>query len=136
MFIENIIEIASQTTHSFLKSLKHYAFDLALFIAKFLQVFQGDAEDLAQRLDESAVLDLFAATMEQQAEGSWIFSPAFLDAEEDVSGHHDGRVGDEGIEVPALAAFLQFQMLLGRAEEYLDVPAACRKCGQRLHRQG
>lgn len=32
-------------------------------------------------------------------------------------------MGDEGIEVPALAAFLQFQVLLGRAEEYLDVPA-------------
>ena len=60
--------------------------------------------------------------MKQQAEGSWIFRPAFLDAEKDVSGHHDGRVGYEGIEVPALAAFLQFQMLLGRTEEYFDVP--------------
>jgi len=61
--------------------------------------------------------------VEEQTEGSWIFRFAFLDAEEDVSGHHDGRVGDDGIEVPALAAFLQFQVLLGRAEEYLDVPA-------------
>ena len=40
--------------------------------------------------------------MEEQAEGSWIFRPAFFDVQEDVSGHHGGRVGDEGIEVPAL----------------------------------
>jgi len=78
---------------------------------------------LAQCLDEIAVLGLLTATMKQQAEGSWIFRPAFLDAEKDVSGHHDGRVGYEGIEVPALAAFLQFQMLLGRAKEHFDVPA-------------
>jgi hypothetical protein len=61
--------------------------------------------------------------MKQQAEGSWIFRPTFLDTEEDVSGHHDGRVGYEGIEISALASFLQFQVLLCRAEEYFDVPA-------------
>ncbi len=77
---------------------------------------------MAQRLDERAVLRLLAAAMEQQTEGSWIFRPTLLDAQKNVSGHHDGRVGDEGIEVPALAAFLQFQMLLGRTEEYFDVP--------------
>ena len=60
--------------------------------------------------------------MKQQAEGSWIFRSTFLDTEEDVSGHHDGRVGYEGIEVPALASFLQLQVLLGRPEEYLNVP--------------
>ena len=52
-----------------------------------------------------------------------------------VSGHHDGRVSNESVELPALAAFFQFQVLLGRSEEHFDVPA-CRKCGQRLHRQG
>ena len=61
--------------------------------------------------------------MKQQAEGSWILRPALLDAQKNVPGHHDGRVGYEGIEVPALAAFLQFQMLLGRAKEHFDVPA-------------
>lgn len=61
--------------------------------------------------------------MEYQAEGSWVFRPAFLDAQKNVSGHHDGRVGDEGIEVPALTSFLQFQVLLGRVEEHFDVPA-------------
>ena len=38
--------------------------------------------------------------MKQQAEGSWNFRPAFLNAQENVSGHHDSSVGDEGIRVP------------------------------------
>ncbi|NCD09345.1 MAG: hypothetical protein EOL98_07955 [Negativicutes bacterium] len=62
---------------------------------------------MAQCLDESAVLGLLAATMKQQAESSWIFRPAFLDAEKNVSGYHDGRVSNESVEVPALAAFFQ-----------------------------
>jgi hypothetical protein len=62
--------------------------------------------------------------MEQQAEGSGIFRPAFFDAQEDVSGHYDGRVSMRAPKLRPWQAFFQFQMLLGRAEEYnLDAPA-------------
>jgi hypothetical protein len=60
LFIENIVEIAPQFAYSVSESLKQYAFGLVLGFTKFFQVFQGNAQDLAQRFDQSAVLGLFA----------------------------------------------------------------------------
>ena len=55
--------------------------------------------------------------MDQQAEGPGIVCSAFFNAQKDVSGHEDGRVGDKGVEV---ATLIQCQVLLGRAEEHLN----------------
>ena len=61
--------------------------------------------------------------MEQKAQGPWIVKAALFEGQKDVTQQHNGRMGDERVEVSGLAARFQLQELLGGPEEDFDVPA-------------
>jgi len=61
--------------------------------------------------------------MKQKAQGPWIVKAALFEGQKGVTQQHNGRMGDERVEVSGLAARFQLQELLGGPEEDFDVPA-------------